>query len=136
MNVGVHISFQSMVFSTHMPRSGIVGSYSSSIFSFLRNLHTVLHSAVPIYIPTNKCRRLSFSPHPLQCLFSYSSKGTLFKKFFIFIIYFWLCWVFVAVWAFLIPESRDYFSFGAWASHSGEQALGCVKVSSCETWAQ
>ena len=34
MNIRVHVSFQIMVFSGHMPRSGIAGSYYTSIFSF------------------------------------------------------------------------------------------------------
>ena len=67
MNFMVHVSFQIRDFSRCMLRSGIAELYGSSIFRFLRSLHTVLNSGC-INLHSYQQRKVSFSLHHLQHL--------------------------------------------------------------------
>ena len=68
MNIGMHVYFQSMVFSGYMPGSGIAGSYASSILVFKGTSMLFSVVAVLIYIAANSIGSFPFSPYCLQNL--------------------------------------------------------------------
>ena len=70
LNIRVHGSFRIVVFSGYMPSRGFLGHKVDLYLVFKMNLHIVLHNGCISLRSHQQCRRVPFSPPPLQHLLS------------------------------------------------------------------